>query len=276
MKPRYLGSGQAVGALCIVVCLVLVLSGCGRHTRPHSADPPPPRPRAKSSIRPPGSRLSPRGLSFTQDGLHNCGTIAMLISWANAHRQEAADLVRRQHDGNYLVSFRGADAIAVAADDLVAAAKSKLVRTDQQDPWPRVVLTAFVKLKCRPGPLDFRATDWIYAGEIGECLTDAPTGVFEIKPETLDRKGRIQVGKPVALSVLNAKLSPLRGRPLVAYTNRRVHIWAVMDYDAARSRVLVRNPRRRTSEWLPVSDFSQRFQLLVFASRGRASSIMVR
>ena len=103
------------------------------------------------------------------------------------------------------------------------------------------------------------------SGSIGFCLTGKDTDIFDIKPESVDRKGRIGLGQPVSLWALNSKLTALRGKPLVAYTNRRVHIWAVLDYDARGSRVLIRNPRRPTSEWITVSQFRERFQLMVYA-----------
>lgn len=188
----------------------------------------------------------------------------MLISWAKVHPGEAAKLVWKQHDGGYIVMFKAGGSVPVSSEDLVAAGKSRLIRTEQNDEWAKVVLTAFVKLKCGSGALDFSATDWIYAGEIGSCLTGRPSASFDIKPETLDEKGRIHVGQPVALPILREKLKSLRGKPMVAYTNRRIHIWAVMGYDPAHTRVLVRNPRLRTSQWISEKEFRQRFQLLVY------------
>ena len=249
-------------AMLLAMCAVVLVSGC--RERPSSSLASEIRAPGPGVTKPHGTALRLRSLDFVQDGLHNCGTIAMLISWAKTHQQDAASLVWRQPDGSYLVAFRGAESVRVTADDLKAGTKSRLVRTRQGDEWARIVLTAFTKLKCGQGRLDFRVADWVYAGEIASCLTGAQTGVFEIKQETLDAKGRPQVGRPVPLSALKEKLNTLRGKPLVAYTNRRVHIWAVMAYDPAKLRVLVRNPRLQNSSWLSIGQFSQRFQLLVY------------
>ena len=248
-------------AILVLMCLTLVLAGCHRHP---AADSRPSDPVKAIALKPSGTPICPKSLAFMQDGLHNCGTIAMLISWAKVHPDQAANLVWKQQDGGYLVIFKGADLVIVSDEDLVAAVKAKVVRTEGNDPWARIVLTAFTKLKGGSGPLDFRSTDWIYAGEIAPCLTGSPTASFDIKPEKMDKNGRITVGQPVALPLLKEKLNAMRGKPAVAYTNRRVHIWALMSYDPAHARILVRNPRLRMSEWLSEKEFRQRFQLLVY------------
>jgi len=260
-KGRMPRSTVAAAALCSV----LALSGCSGQASRGSAGPgAAPRP-AASRPAVSGTPLRPRSLAFAQDRLHNCGTLAMLISWASAHPRESARLVWRQPDGGWLVAFRGAPVVTVTAADLDAARKGGLVRTEHGDEWARVVLTAFIKLRSGPGQLDLTSTDWIYAGEIASCLTGRPTSVFEIKPEVQDPSGRIRVGTAVPLAALKEQLRALRGKPVVAYTNRRIHIWSVLDYDAGRSRVLVRNPRRAAGQWMPVSQFRTRFQILVYA-----------
>lgn len=232
----------------IAIILCLVLCACSR-------------PAVASS----GTPVQPKSLTFVQDGMHNCGTVAMLISWAKTHPQEAAALVSWQSGVGYTVSFPHDKPVRVTSADLAAAKKARLVRTGPNDEWSRVVLTAFTRQKCQSGRLNFRVTDRIYAGEIAFSLTGGYLGNFEIKPETLDKRGRINVGKPVSQWVLKQKLAALRDKALVAYTNRRVHIWAVLDYDPGGSRVLIRNPRLAESEWVSVLEFSRRFQLLVYA-----------
>jgi hypothetical protein len=190
--------------------------------------------------------------------------MAMLLSWAKTRPQDASSLVRRQANGAYSVSFRGVTPILVTPADLAAAKKARLVRTPPGDDWAAVVLTAFAKHRSGPGHLDFTVMEWIYAGEIAQLLTGSAAGNFDIKNESLDSNGRLQVGKPISLSKLRTMLESLRRKPVVAYTNRRVHIWAVYSYDPARSRVLVRNPRSRTSEWISLSHFIEKFQLLCY------------
>lgn len=218
-----------------------------------------------SSAKPMGKPVHFRGFTFTQDGLHNCGTIAMLISWANIHPQQAESLVKKQQDGSYLVSFKETDTVRVTKNDLAAASKARILHVKQGDEWAEIVLTAFTRKKCGSGPLNFRVTDWIYPGEIGNCLTGGELKNFIIKNGSLDANSRIQVGPPVSSSILKATLKSLKGKPAVAYTNRLIHIWAIMDYDAARSKILLRNPRRKSSEWMSVADFGQRFQIITYA-----------
>lgn len=249
-------------AICSVICVALIVSGCGGRKASRTA--PATIRHAPVKAKPKGVPVVQKDLSFTQDGLHNCGTVAMLVSWAHLHPDKAADLVRKQPDGSFVVSPAGADEIRVTATDLAEAAKARMIHTEADDRWAEIVLTAFTKLKCGTGTLDFRVTDWIYAGEIGTFLTGSDTGNYAIKMETQDANGRMQMGKPVPVSELEARLKELKGKPLVAYTNRLIHIWSVLDYDDARSRLLVRNPRSKSSIWMPIARFQQRFQVLVY------------
>lgn len=211
-----------------------------------------------------GVALKPMNVAFTQDGLHNCGTIAMLIAWVHSYPARAARLVTRIPDGTYLVWFRGMSPIDVSPSDLAAARNARIIKAASDDRWAAIVLTAFTKTKSSPHRLDFNATDWIYAGEIGRTLSGWSASSFNLKAEFQDSRRRIQVGHPIALELIKAKLSQLRGFPVVAYTNRRIHIWAIMDYDQGKGRVLVRNPRRAHPEWMDLPLFSRKFQLLVY------------
>src|SRR5687767_8433921 len=65
--------------------------------------------KAPQPVKPAGVPVVPKSLGFVQKGLHNCGTVAMLLSWAKLHPREAATLVRRQSDGTYTVLFTGGD-----------------------------------------------------------------------------------------------------------------------------------------------------------------------
>jgi hypothetical protein len=142
--------------------------------------------------------VAPRSLSFVQDGLHNCGTVAMLISWASARPREASSLVRSLPDGSFRVSFPGSNPVAVSARAGLGAAR-----------------------------------------------------------------GRIALCAPVPLQVLERQLRALRGRPATALTNRRVHIWPVLSYDARRKRVRARNPRRSRAVWMSLEEFRDKFQVLL-------------
>jgi hypothetical protein len=206
----------------------------------------------------------PDTLSFTQQRLHNCGTVAMLLSWAKTHPQAAAGLVRQKGKGSYEVAFRGASKVTVSAGDLKAACAAKVAAEPSGNFWALAVLTAFTKHKCGGGPFDFRATDWLFPGEIGACLTGKESGHYSLKPETQDARGRLTVGAPVSMKELRSKLKSLQGKPTVAYTNRRIHIWAVMGHDLKGKSVYLRNPRRAASKWMSLADFRRQFQLVVW------------
>jgi len=111
---------DGVPAFSVLVYLAIVLAGCDGHPMADS------RPVEVSAPRPSGTPVHPNSLAFTQDGLRNCGTIAMLTSWTKTHRHDAANLVWRQPDGSYLVAFRGAESVRVTADDRRAARESRL------------------------------------------------------------------------------------------------------------------------------------------------------
>lgn len=245
-----------------------LLAGCGKSpsTRPgrsigNTRAVPSKAPGARSGENP----TRPKSLSFTQSGSHNCGTVAMLISWAYTRPEKAAGLVEEHKDGSYWVKNASGKEVIVSPTDLKTAEEANVISCKANDPWFRIVLTAFIKSKSKPGKLDFRAIEWIYAGDIAEFLSGGQSGGFEIKPETVASNGAITVGKPVSLDRLNKALTNFKGYPMAAYTNRRVHIWAVLDYDPDHRRVLIRNPRKATSEWVPLSEFSRRFQLIVVA-----------
>ena len=227
--------------------------------------------RAASPAKPAASRsagtLVPwRGLSFQQDGLHNCGTVSMLMAWANRHPGQAAKMVRRLPDSSFRVAFPNpkAGTVAVSPRDIAMARRVRLVRCASGDVWPLAVLTAFARLKSRGAKPDFHATEWIYAGEIARCLAPGASSIFHIKPMD-QRKGRISIGAPVALPRFEAHLRRVASRPTVAYNNRCVHIWAVLGYDARRKMVRARNPRRAQSVWMPLRLFRDQFQILVSA-----------
>ena len=211
-----------------------------------------------------GAPVRVGSMSFIQDGLHNCGTVAMLLSWAKTRPQEAAELVRREENGSYRVMFTG-ESVVVTPTDLAAARKARVVTTAKDDDWARVVLTGFIKLKSGSGRLKFKVTDWIYAGEIAERLSDSPTWSSALKNESVDRHGRIRVGRPISTAAIKSELNSLRGKPMVAYSNRRIHIWAVMAYDPKHGRVLMRNPRQQNSAWMTAKEFGQKFELIVYS-----------
>jgi len=221
----------------------------------------------------PGVPVAPKSLNFVQKGLHNCGTVAMLLSWARLHPREAARLVRRQSDGSYTVHFAGDNTATVTAVQLKEARKVQLVQCANDDRWAEIVLTAFAKfVPARYAPtdngprpaLDFSNIEWISPTELGEMLSGERFKAFAIKPERVDAKRRLQVGPPVATELLDRELRSMRNRPAAALTNRRVHIWAVLDYDAARKRVYARNPRRAQGVWMSLAEFREKFQLVVY------------
>lgn len=254
--------------LPVSLCVILgLLTGCGKgpSTRPGNATGNTKAVPAKAGTRSGGHPTPPKSLSFTQSGLHNCGTVAMLISWAYTRPGKAAGLVEEHKDGSYWVKTASGQEIIVSPADLKAAEDANTISCKPDDPWSRIVLTAFIKSKSDAGKLDFKAIEWIYAGDIAEFLSGGQSGGFEIKPETVASNGAITVGKPVSLERLNKALTNFKGYPMVAYTNRRVHIWAVLDYDPDQRRILIRNPRKATSEWVALSEFSSRFQLIVVA-----------
>ncbi len=189
----------------------------------------------------------------------------MLISWAHTRPEKAAGLVEEYRSGDYRVKRFGGKEIIVNRADLKSAEEASIISCKADDPWSRIVLTAFIKSKSKPGNLDFKAIEWIYAGDIAEFLSGGQSGGFEIKPETVASNGAITVGNPVSLDRLDKALTNFKGYPMAAYTNRRVHIWAVLDYDPDQRRILIRNPRKATSEWVPLTEFSRRFQLIVVA-----------
>ena len=188
----------------------------------------------------------------------------MLLSWANAFPRQAATLVERQANGNYRVQFAGHPAVVVTAADLAEAQRVKVVDSPPGSRWGEIVLTAFTKLKSREQALDFAATEWIYAGEIGSHLCGQDSAIFEIKREFSKPNGKLWLGPPISSKQVAQRLLALRGQPTVAYTNRRIHIWAVLNYDARRQRVYVRNPRRRSGVWMSLPQFVKQFQLLVY------------
>jgi len=207
--------------------------------------------------------ITPRSLSFVQDGLHNCGTVAMLISWASAYPREAARLVRRQANGSYLVKAAGQATVVVTAANLASANKAGVVLAPRDDRWSEIVLTAFtIRQSGNPIP-NFKTIEWLYAGDIGDFLTGRQCAVFDIKPEMTDASGRLKVGAPVTPVELEKQLKKYQGNPTVAYTNRRIHIWSVLGYDARRKLVRMRNPRHRQSLSMPLSTFRQKFQMIV-------------
>lgn len=244
--------------LTTLICSSLLLSGCIKPAVSGAVQ------AATVAVKPAGIPVRPKNLLFTQDGLHNCGTIAMLISWAKSRPQDAAKLVRKQPNGNYQVLFHGISPVGVSAKDLAAASKARILKPDNTNNWAKVVLTAFVKVKCGSGPLDFRSIEWIYAGEIGSYLTGTEAEVYNIKEESQDTEGRITLGKPVSIAELERIMTAISGKPAVAYSNRRIHIWAVLAYDRKRALILVRNPRRKNSQWLTITEFRRKFQAIVY------------
>jgi hypothetical protein len=207
--------------------------------------------------------VAPRSLNFVQDGLHNCGTVAMLISWAKTYPREAAALVRKQANGRYRVQFRGMGAVEVSPTDLSLARRKSVVRSAGSDRWAEIVLTAFTKLKSAGAKPNFALIEWIYAGEIAQCLTGRDSKVINIKPMSQGSAGQVRLGASVSLATLDKQLKALHGVPAVAYTNRCIHIWSILNYDAPRRLVQVRNPRRLRSVWMPLTEFRRKFQLMV-------------
>lgn len=256
--------------LAVPVALVLgPLTGCMQPVSSQTQSLPQVAHRAlKSSIKAvsPVVTVKPKGLNFVQDELHNCGTVAMLLSWATQNPQAAKSLVQRLPHKHYRVRFPGVGPVTVTPNDLKHARKVGLISAPENDPWAAIVLTAFTKLKSPPKRLNFKAIEWIYAGEIGYCLTGGNYGSYDIKPMVTNARGMMQLKPAVTPTMLDQQLRMLRGRPAVAYTNRYIHIWAILDYDARRHRVQVRNPRRSSSVWMPLSEFRQRFQLIVYKS----------
>lgn len=265
MKPQF-----SVLSLIAAIGASNVLGGCASPTYSAVKSP------TRTTIKTPKSKLArdlsnsvavrPKALDFLQVGLHNCGTIAMLVSWARWHPQEAANLVHRQPNGYYQVHFTGMGPVIVTPAELQQARKVQLVESQHGEHWAEVVLTAFTKLKSQPGHLNFKAIEWVYAGEIGSCLSQQPFGRFDIKPMSADARGMVQMGPAVSPAALDQQFRLLHGHPAVAYTNRCIHIWAILDYDAKRHLIHARNPRRTASVWMPLAAFRDKFQLLVYAN----------
>lgn len=204
-------------------------------------------------------------LRFVQDGLHNCGTVSMLISWVSLHPNEAARMVRRLPNGAFRVDFAVGGEVTVTPKDLAAARKVKVTTCPENNQWSQIVLTAFAILKNGGKAPNFKLIEWMDASEFGYALGGQAGGYYFIKPEVAILKdGRPKLGAPVPLETLHRKLLSLRGLPLTAYTNRRIHIWSVLAYDGAKRRVQVRNPRRRQAVWMPLADFRDKYELLVF------------